>query len=94
MVASEASLPSTQVSRADAGRGASRVRTSDSGSGGFIASRRSGAAVPDAAAPNAGDLPERRVSNALLSTSDQARRPAEFKHINKRRKRNQLGFPE
>lgn len=29
-----------------------------------------------------------------LSTSDQARRPAEFKHINKRRKRNQLGFPE
>lgn len=29
-----------------------------------------------------------------LSTSDQARRPAEFKHINKRRKRNQPGFPE
>ena len=28
------------------------------------------------------------------STSDQARLPAEFKHINKRRKRNQKGFPE
>ena len=25
--------------------------------------------------------------------SNQARKPAEFKHINKRRKRNQLGFP-
>ena len=29
----------------------------------------------------------------MLSTSDQARRPAEFKHINKRRKRNQQRFP-
>lgn len=28
-----------------------------------------------------------------ISTSDQARLPAEFKHINKRRKRNQTGFP-
>ena len=27
------------------------------------------------------------------STSDQARLPAEFKHIIKRRKRNQTGFP-
>ena len=30
---------------------------------------------------------------SVLSTSDQARLPAEFKHINKRRKRNQMGFP-
>jgi len=28
-----------------------------------------------------------------LLTSNQARLPAEFKHINKRRKRNQLGYP-
>lgn len=28
-----------------------------------------------------------------LSTSHQARQPAEFKHITKRRKRNQQGFP-
>jgi hypothetical protein len=29
----------------------------------------------------------------ILSTSDQARLPAEFKHINKRWKRNQTGYP-
>jgi hypothetical protein len=29
-----------------------------------------------------------------MSTSDQTRLPAEFKHITKRRKRNQKGFPE
>jgi hypothetical protein len=29
----------------------------------------------------------------LMSTSDQTRLPAEFKHITKRRKRNQMGFP-
>lgn len=37
---------------------------------------------------------ERTHTLLYLSTSDQARRPAEFKHINKRRKRNQPGFPE
>lgn len=30
----------------------------------------------------------------FLSTSDQARLPAKFKHINKRWKRNQKGYPE
>ncbi|KAI8836102.1 hypothetical protein BJ741DRAFT_198895 [Chytriomyces cf. hyalinus JEL632] len=39
-----------------------------------------------AAATCRGRLPEHLVSN-------QARKPAELKHINKRRKRNQQGFP-
>ncbi|KFM67446.1 hypothetical protein X975_15658, partial [Stegodyphus mimosarum] len=33
------------------------------------------------------------IKTNILLTSDQTRRPAEFKHINKRRKRNQQGFP-
>jgi hypothetical protein len=33
------------------------------------------------------------MSYILISTSDQARLRAEFKHINKRRKRNQMRFP-
>jgi hypothetical protein len=31
---------------------------------------------------------------SLTTTSDRARLPAELKHINKRRKRNQQGFPQ
>lgn len=34
-----------------------------------------------------------RHIHPILSTSDQARLPAEFKHINKRWKRNQTGYP-
>jgi hypothetical protein len=40
-------------------------------------------------------LPNSQVYIKLpMSTSDQTRLPAEFKHITKRRKRNQKGFPE
>ena len=31
---------------------------------------------------------------ALVVTSDQAKLPAELKHVDKRRKRNQQGFPQ
>ena len=36
----------------------------------------------------------RSNQTTYLSTSDQARLPAKFKHINKRWKRNQKGYPE
>ena len=35
-----------------------------------------------------------RTLPSLTTTSDRARLPAELKHINKRRKRNQQGFPQ
>ena len=36
---------------------------------------------------------EEASAESTFQISNQARRPAEFKHIIKRRKRNQLGFP-
>lgn len=36
----------------------------------------------------------RRLGSVVVVTSAQARLPAELKHIAKRRKRNQIGFPE
>ena len=38
-------------------------------------------------------LERRRWSFFFISDMSQARLPAEFKHISKRRKRNQMGFP-
>jgi hypothetical protein len=35
----------------------------------------------------------KRTSESTVATPDQAGLPAEFKHINKRRKRNLQGFP-
>ena len=34
-----------------------------------------------------------KILPSLTTTSDRARLPAELKHINKRRKKNQQGFP-
>ena len=45
-------------------------------------------ALPGACADSASNKP-----NLLNLTSDQVGIPAELKHINKRRKRNQLGLP-
>ena len=62
--------------------------------GGF--DERPGTAGSTTLPPNRGREAEHRKAKnfSKLSTSDQARRPAEFKHINKRRKRNQQGFPQ
>ena len=45
-------------------------------------------------APLAGGMGEGRETEAPIRTSSAGRLPAKFKHINKRRKRNQPGFPE